>query len=400
MPKRPKARKPNITTPGPLDPWSMPQIQRFAQQQARATINPLLADIDRQQQAAAGNIQGFSTALAGVLAPLGQQVQGAYQNAAGMNDSFGSGFADGLKMLESQAPTAGGNATALGNLLGSLGGITNQAVGTEGAANSTVANAYALAAPNLGNQYLMQSRTQYDKQRADVRSKVPETVQQIISSLLDREIQKDAQRANREALNLDRDKFAEDTRRFDIETDLKRQGLELDWAQLDAQRANWDADRTERARREYEKAVKEGKKERATAIAKRETALSDASGDVLKAIEAFKSGESTVTYWAGSKWVDSVDANGQPVFELDETGSPVIGPDGNPVRKRERQVITKTQTFPNAPITRDDMYKRLKAMYAPTLRSRYKFNNKTIELLIWDALRQSGYDSIYTTAPA
>lgn len=393
-PKKPKAKKPNLSTPGGLDPlaaWTMPQIQSWAQKQARATISPILADIDRQQQNNTANITGFSEALARTLAPLGARVGDAYQTSAGMGEAFGSGFQDGLKLLEQQGSTQGGQqvAGALAGLTSSLGGIASRALGQEGAAQQTLANTYALAPANMGQQYLRESQGRFDQQRQEVRDKLPEAAQQIIQSLLDREIQKAGLRANEQALGLDREKLVEDTRRFNVEADLKRQGLELDWAQLAAQRAEWDADRTERARKEYEKAVTEGKTEKAKAIATREKALSAAGDDVLASIEKLNSGESTVTYLSGGKWVDKVDpATGTQLYD-EETGEPV----------KEWQPEYKTKTFPNRPRTRTEMYKALKAMYAPTLKSRYKFNDKTIELLIWNALRQSGYENIYTSAP-
>lgn len=391
MAKKKKVKKPNIATPaapGPLDAWTMPQIQSWAQKQARATINPILADIDRQQASANNSIQGFSTALANALGPIGQRVQDAYQTAAGMGGAFSSGFADGLKLLEQEAPTAGGTATALGGLLGSLGSIGGQALGTEGAANSTVANAYALAAPNLGNQYLMQARGQYDKQRQEVRDKIPGTAQQIIQDLLDREIQKAGLRANEQALGLDKAKFREDTRRFNIETDLKRQGLELDWAQLRAQRAEWDAARTERAKAEYDRAVAEGKDKKARAILTREKALETVQGGLAETIQSLNSGESTVRYLSGGKWVNKVDPN---------TGIQVYNDEGEPVK--EWQPEYETKTLPNRPRTRTEMYRALKSMYAPILKARYKFNDKTIELLIWNSLREAGYEGIETSVP-
>ena len=394
-PRKPK--KPAVVTappPSGIDPlaaWSMPQIQSWAQRQARATISPILADIDRQQANSAANITGFSEALARTLAPLGRQVQGAYSTAAGMGDAFGSGFQDGLKMLGGQATTEGGGQVAgsLAGLVGNLSSIASRGLGQEGAAQTTLADTYALAPANTGQQYLREAQGRFDAQRQEVRGKVPETVQAIIRDLLDREIQKDAQRANRETLGLQKAQFEEDKRRFDVETDLKRQGLELDWAQLRAQRAEWDAARTERAKAEYDRAVAEGKTEKAKAILTREKALETAQGSLAETIAALNSGESTVTYISGGKWVDKIDP---------DTGTQMYNDEGEPVK--EWQVERETKTFPNRPKTRQEMYRALKAMYGPALKSRYKFNDKTIELLIWDSLRAAGYQNIYTSEPA
>ncbi|MEZ5101983.1 MAG: hypothetical protein R3C15_19715 [Thermoleophilia bacterium] len=244
-------RTPGRSSLDPLAPWSMPQIQSFAQAQARAAIDPILASIDRQQANNTANITGFSEAMARTLAPIGRQVQDAYQAAGGMQGAFGAGFADAMRAQGAGSTAAGAETSgSLAGLIGSLSSIASRGLGVEGAAQTSLADRYALAPAADGQRYLREAQGRFDQQRADVRSKVPEAVQQIIQGLLDREIQKEGLRANKQALQLERDKFTESTRQFDEGLAFDREKFDSDARYRDQVLRAQDEERTQRLRDE------------------------------------------------------------------------------------------------------------------------------------------------------
>jgi hypothetical protein len=169
---------------GYLTPAQIIAAAEYAANEATANA---LAEQQAGSQAQGQSIQGFSQAAAQQVAPIGDQVQGGYQDAAGRTAQYGKGFSIGMQLAQQgsandineflakngspQGQMVQGNTGAADVLYGTTGFIPAAGLEREGAAFGAAARQLPATMLGLGQQTLAQHLATSRKDRQAIEDK-------------------------------------------------------------------------------------------------------------------------------------------------------------------------------------------------------------------------------------
>jgi hypothetical protein len=197
-----------------------------AQALVAAAYDPAKASLEAQRQQALAEaaarqqaIQGFAQAGAEQVAPIGDQVQGGYQDAAARTAQYSKGFSVGMQLAQQgsadeinsflakngspQGQQVRGNTGAADVLYGTTGFIPASGLEREGAAFGAAAR--QLPATMLGRGQQLQYESQRESQKTDreylaelskIEAERPGAVQKALLELKDAALKERAQRVD------------------------------------------------------------------------------------------------------------------------------------------------------------------------------------------------------------
>lgn len=190
----------------------MQQLRNLANRLTTDTLAPEERRIGQQGEIASKRITGFQEALSSVLGGIAPGIEGSYRQAAETQGALGQGFADGMRMIQSES--AGGVNSLLdkigapegqrlatssdtSNVLYGLGGAgPGSTLNQQGAAFGAAARMLPGTSARQGQEDLTRLQYEQQSQLADLRAKRPEIQRQMLQDLLARELDKAGYRIN------------------------------------------------------------------------------------------------------------------------------------------------------------------------------------------------------------